>query len=246
MDPSHGSHDEAVRSRFSETAAAVGRRSDERAERLAARVRHLLTLSGLERALDVGAGTGALAFALAPLVREVVALDMVPELLDEGRARAAAVPNVTFVQGDITRLPFEDGSFDLTGSLMVLHHTERPELAMSEMTRVTRLGGTLLIVDQVASLDPLAALELNHFEAARDPSHVRTLTDPDLRGLFEANNLVVIRDELLEEHRDLGSYLDLAGCTGPERERAEQLAPGHDSYQTTVGWYVLQKRPYGA
>ena len=109
---------------------------------------------------------------------------------------------------------------------MVLHHTARPELAMAEMTRVTRLGGTLLIVDQVAPLDPLAALELNRFEAARDPSHVRALTDQDLRGLFEANNLVVIRDELLEEHRGLGSYLDLAGCTGPERERAQQLGPG--------------------
>jgi ubiquinone/menaquinone biosynthesis C-methylase UbiE len=246
MDPSHGSHDEAVRSRFSQTAAAVGRLSDERAERLAARVRHLLTTLGTERALDAGTGTGALAFALAPLVREVVAVDMVPELLDEGRARGAAAPNVTFVEGDLTKLAFPDDSFDLTGSLMVLHHTARPELAMAEMTRVTRLGGTLLIVDQVAPLDPLAALELNRFEAARDPSHVRALTDQDLRGLFEANNLVVIRDELLEEHRGLGSYLDLAGCTGPERERAQQLAPGHDSYQTTVGWYVLEKRPYGA
>ena len=59
---------------------------------------------------------------------------------------------------------------------------------------------------------------------------MRALTDQDLRGLFEANNLVVVRDELLQEHRELGSYLDLAGCTGPERERAEQLAPGHDSY----------------
>ncbi len=90
MDSSHGSHDEAVRSRFSETAAAVARLSDERAERLAARVRHLLTTLGTERALDAGTGTGALAFALAPLVREVVAVDMVPALLDEGRARAAS------------------------------------------------------------------------------------------------------------------------------------------------------------
>jgi ubiquinone/menaquinone biosynthesis C-methylase UbiE len=246
MDPAHGSHDEAVRSHFSETAAAVGRLSDERAERLAERVRHFLTTSGTERALDAGTGTGALAFALAPLVREVVAVDLVPELLEEGRRRAERAPNVTFVEGDITQLPFEDGSFELTGSLMVLHHTVRPEVAVAEMTRVTRLGGTLVIVDQIAPLDPLAALELNRFEAARDPSHVRALTDPDMRGLFEANNLVVVRDELLDENRELGSYLDLAGCAGAERERAEQLAPGHDSYQTTVGWYVLQKRPYGA
>jgi ubiquinone/menaquinone biosynthesis C-methylase UbiE len=246
MDPPPGSNEDAVRSRFSQTADAVGRLSDERAERLAERVRHLLTTTGSERALDAGSGTGALAFALSPLVREVVALDLVPELLEQGRARAGNYPNVTFMEGDVMALPFPDSSFDLAGSLMVLHHVTRPELAMSELARVTRLGGTLLVVDQVAPIDPLEALELNRFEAARDPSHVRALADQDLRGLFEANALVVVRDELREERRELGSYLDLAGCEGEERRVAEELAPGHDSYATTVGWYVLQRRPYGS
>jgi SAM-dependent methyltransferase len=243
--PDPESHVDAVRERFSQTAAAVGRHADSRAEQLAARVRTLLDLTGQERALDAGAGTGALAFALAPLVREVVALELVPELLEEGRSRADRHPNVSFVEGDVTALPFADGDFELVGALMLLHHVARPEVAMAELVRVTRLGGTLLVVDQVAPADPLAALELNRFERARDASNARVLSDADLRGLFEQNGLVVTRDELVDEQRHLEPYLDLAGCEGHAREQALDLAPGRDAYTTTVGWYVLAKRAYG-
>src|SRR5205085_10582631 len=60
-----------------ERRAALQRR---RAGALAERIDSLLQLRGDERALDVGAGTGALAFALAPLVREVVAVEVDEEL----------------------------------------------------------------------------------------------------------------------------------------------------------------------
>ncbi len=244
-DGDQGSNADAVRSRFSQTAAAVGRCSDARADELAARVRHLVELTGEERALDAGAGTGALAFALAPLVREVVAVELVPELLEEGRKRLEPGSNVTFVEGDVTALPFPDGSFDVVGSRMVLHHVARPELAIAELTRVTRPGGTLLVVDQVAPIDPMEALVLNHFESARDPSHTRVLSDQDFRGAFEANSIVLTRSELVQEERQLDWYLDLAGCAGDERARAEAMAPGRGSYTATVGWYVLARRPYG-
>ncbi len=236
---------DAARARFAATASSDAARADERATRLAERVRRLLRLTGDERALDVGTGSGALAFALAPLVREVVGVDPVPEALKEAEARIGDRANVSFVEGEASKLPFAEGSFDVVGMLMVLHHVARPELAMAELTRVTRLGGKVLVVDQVAPADPVAAYELNRFERARDPSCVRVLADADLRGLFESNSLVVVADELLQEERDLGTYLDRAGCEGEERQRALGLAPRQGSYPVTVGWYVLEKRPYG-
>jgi ubiquinone/menaquinone biosynthesis C-methylase UbiE len=195
---------------------------------------------GDERALDSAGGAGALAFALAPHVRDVVAVDVVPELLELGRQRAERFPNVRFVQGDATLLPFELGSFDLAGSLRSLHHIARPELAIAELARVTRPRGRVLVVDQIAPIDPLAAVELNEFERARDPSTARILADVDLRGLFEANGLVLLRSETQPERRDLDSYLELAGCEGDERRRAESLAP--DGYAAEVGWYLLERR----
>jgi ubiquinone/menaquinone biosynthesis C-methylase UbiE len=232
---------DAVRARFAATAQQVAAHADERADRLAEQVRRFVEPRGEERALDAGTGTGALAFALAPVVREVVGVDLVPELLAEARARAGPFPNVEFLEGDITTLPFEDASFDLAATGSTIHHVPRPELLVAELTRVTKRGGTILVVDQIAPVDPLAALDLNRFEHARDPSHTRVLADVDLRYLFDSNDLVFRRAEFLIEQRALDPYLDRAGCTGDAREQVRALAPAEDAYTATIGWYLLRR-----
>jgi ubiquinone/menaquinone biosynthesis C-methylase UbiE len=194
-------------------------------------------LTGDERVLDVGAGTGAFAFAVASHVREVVAVEQDEELA--ARARADAPPNVEVRIGDGEHLTLEPYSFDLVGCLRVLHHTRRPELMVAELARMTRPGGTILVADQLAPVDPLAAGELNRFERARDPSTTRVLSDGDLRGLFDSNGLVLRREKVVREPRDLDSYLDLAGCEGTERQRAKGLAP--TCCEGVVGWYVLAR-----
>ncbi|MGZ4334706.1 MAG: class I SAM-dependent methyltransferase [Gaiellaceae bacterium] len=208
-----------------------------RAAGLAALLDDLLSLAGDERVLDVGSGAGAFAYAVAPRVREVVAVEQNEELA--ARARADAPPNVEVVVGDGQHLELEPFGFDVSGCLRVLHHTPRPELMVAELVRMTRPGGTILVADQLAPVDPLAALELNRFERARDPSTTRVLSDGDLRALFDANNLHLRRERMVHEQRDLEAYLDLAGCEGTERERARSLAP--TGYEAVVGWYVLAR-----
>lgn len=225
--------------RWSRTATQLAELEESRRADFTERVRRFVQPSGDERALDSGTGTGALAFALAPHVREVVAVDREPALLAEARRRADAFPNVTFVEGDATKLDLEGGSFDLAGCARTLHHVHRPELVVSELVRVTRPGGRVLVIDQIAPVDPLIALDLDRFERARDPSHERLLPDVDVRLLLEANGLVVTRTEFAEERRDLGRYLDLAGCTGEARARAAALAlPGSTAL---VGWYLAAR-----
>jgi SAM-dependent methyltransferase len=228
--------------RFARTAAQVAARQDERAAALSGVVHTFVLARGDERAIDVGTGAGALAFALAPIVREVVGVDRVPELLDLARERAADRGNVTFVEGDAEHLPFDDGSFDLACTLRTLHHVPRPELVLAELVRVTRPGGRLLVVDQIAPADPLAALAVDRFERARDPGHTRLLPEIDLRQLFEANGLVLVRDRHDDERRPLDAYLDLAGCSGDARAEAVALAPeGPEAYTARLGWYLLQR-----
>jgi len=238
---SDDAHADAVRQRFANTAERVAAREESRREALRDAVRQFAPLAGDERVVDSGAGTGALALALAPLVGEVVALDLVPELLELGRraAEAAGIENVTFVEGDATHMPFDRGTFDLAACHRTLHHIARPELAVSELARVTRLGGRLLVIDQVAPPDPLAALELDRFELARDPSHTRLLPDIDIRALLEANGLVLKASRSVQEPRDLDRYLDLAGCEGEARETAVALAP--PELIASVGWYLAGK-----
>jgi ubiquinone/menaquinone biosynthesis C-methylase UbiE len=225
--------------RWAETAARIAELEELRRADLTERVRRFVQPSGDERALDAGAGTGALAFALSPFVSEVLAVDLEPALLEEARRRAADFPNVTIAQGDITRLDLASGTFDLAGSARTLHHVRRPELAISELARVTRFGGHMLVIDQIAPADPLLAVVLDRFERARDPTHTRLLPDVDVRSFLEANGFVVVRTEFHEERRDLDRYLDLAACEGEARERAVALAP--EDYSGLVGWYLAAK-----
>lgn len=234
-------HDDAVRARFGANADRVAEASLRRLGELEARVTEFVQPEGDERVLDVGTGTGPLAFALASRVRQVVAIDLVPELLERAREHARdRYTNVEFVEGDVAHLPFERGEFDLVCERAVLHHVPRPELVVAEMTRVTRPGGRLLVVDQLAPVDPLVAIELDRFERARDPSHTRLLSDGDLRSSFEANGLVLVRSRVDRYERELDPYLDLSGCEGEDRDRVRALAPA-DPYEVETGWYLLRR-----
>jgi SAM-dependent methyltransferase len=225
--------------RWSRTAGRLAELEESRRAAFTERVRSFVQPRMDERAIDVGTGTGALAFALAPLVAEVVAVDQSRELLDEARRRAGPFPRITFVEGDATALDIVTGSFDLAGCARTLHHVHRSELVVAELARVTRLGGHVLLIDQIAPTDPLLAVEVDRFERARDTTHARLLPDTDVRALLEANGLTVIRTRFEEERRDLDRYLDLAGCEGEERERAQALAPS--GYAASVGWYLAAK-----
>ena len=229
-----------VRERFAATADSVAEHAQQQVEMVREQLESFVMPRGDERAVDVGTGAGTLALALAPLVRDVVGVDLVPELLE--RARANAPANVTFVEGDATSLPLESGSFDLACTRRTLHHIARPELAVAELVRVTAPGGRVFVDDQIAPVDPLAALELDRFEQARDPSHTRTLPDIDFRHLFEANGLVLLQTRVQSHRRELDYYLGLAGCEGEARERVRALSPGGpEAYVAESALYLLKK-----
>ena len=98
--------------------------------------------------LEVGSGAGYTAVALAYRGFQVEALDATPALLDIAQ-RAAADASVTSrvraTLGDVHRLPFADGRFDLVVALGVMPWLHAPALGLAEMARALRPGGYLII-----------------------------------------------------------------------------------------------------
>jgi SAM-dependent methyltransferase len=97
-----------------------------------------------QRVLDVASGNGNTALAAARRFGEVVGIDYVPMLLDEGKERAQVegLP-VDFREGDAEDLPFQDASFDVVLSTIGVMFAPNQEKAASELLRVVRPGGTI-------------------------------------------------------------------------------------------------------
>lgn len=97
--------------------------------------------------LDVGAGSGTISVTFAKAIPDghVTGIDLNPDILPRARAVAemAGVKNVEFQQGDIYKLPFADGTFDITFCHQVLTHLKAPWDALREMVRVTKPGGII-------------------------------------------------------------------------------------------------------
>jgi len=96
------------------------------------------------RVLDVACGTGVVAITAAHHGARVIGLDLTPELLERARenSRIAEV-EVEWREGDVEKLPFESGAFDAVLSQFGHIFAPRPNLAIAEMLRVLKPGGTI-------------------------------------------------------------------------------------------------------
>ncbi len=144
-----------------------------------------------EDALDVGTAAGYTAFALAPLVRRVVGIDVTPAMVEAARRNAgqSGLANFTAEVANAEELPFPDGSFDIVACRYTAHHFRRPKVAVGEMARTLRPGGRLVVVDNTAPENGELDQWINHVERLRDPSHVKEWSEGEWEGFCHAAGL---------------------------------------------------------
>lgn len=166
-----------------------------------------------ETVLDVACGPGLLACAFARRVRHVVGVDITPAMLDQARKAQAqqGVTNVSWQSGDVLALPYPDGHFSIVVSRFVLHHLLDPRAALSEMKRVCKPGGRVVVADM--SPAPEKAAALNAMERLRDPSHVRAMPPEELKSLFGEAGLPEPR---MDHYRLQGELEDLLQRSFPK------------------------------
>jgi SAM-dependent methyltransferase len=203
-----------------------------------------------ERLLDVGCGTGNLTRALGAAQAVVTGIDASAPYIAYARQHTQD-PGVTFEVGDARSLPYPDGTFDRTLSMLALDVIPEAARALAEMRRVTRPGGTVavlvndfrcgwapfsMLVDTAAVLDPRASALRDRVmsEPMRWPGGLAALfrtagfaevTEGQISVPFEYASFADYWSSFLTGQGSTGSYVvSLAEAPRQELERHVRLA----------------------
>ena len=127
--------------------------------------------------LELGCGSGAMAEAIARDFPDVtlVATDLDPKMVAVTERRLARYPNAKSQVADVANLPFDDKSFDVVTSFLMLHHVVDWQAAISEVKRVLRPGRRFRGYDLNATLGAKAihVADRSPYRLV-DPAEIRT------------------------------------------------------------------------
>lgn len=147
--------------------------------------------------LDLGTGSGYLAFSLAENNPDsyITGLDIVENALIENRKRARdeQINNIDFITYDGIKFPFEDNSFDYITARYCLHHFPAIEETFKEIARVLKPQGKLFIADPVPN-DIDSNRFVDEYMKLKKDGHIKFYTENEFveigesSGLFKVNS----------------------------------------------------------
>lgn len=219
-----------VREQFGRTAAAyvsspIHAQGDDLSQMVAlAEALHAGKMSE-KKVLDVATGGGHTALAFARSGAKVTATDLTPEMLavSEAYISAQGVEGVAFAPAFAEALPFADATFDIVTCRIAAHHFADALRFVVESYRVLKLGGLLLLVDNIAPQAPELARLMNEIERRRDPSHVEAYSVAQWVGWFAKAGFDTLHLSRWQRNKDFSDWVARAGMTD-----AAQVGLEHD------------------
>ena len=198
-----------------------------------------------DRVLDVGAGFGRHAFEIARRGGQVVALDYAADEVVQTRATIGAmvdggeIPLDRFVgvlRGDATRLPFDDGAFDVVITSEVLEHVQDDVRAIAEMTRVLRPGGTFAATVPSWLPEKINWMLSDEYHAPKAVGgHVRIYSATELKAKLAAAGLRVGSSH--HAHALHSPYWWLKCAVGPRHDDHPLVA----KYRRFLEWDIVEQ-----
>jgi SAM-dependent methyltransferase len=157
-----------------------------------------------ETVAEVGAGTGNFLSLFEEKAGRLVAIDLVPGMLQVARKE---LPGVDALVADGARLPLRSRSIDVVASAQAFHHVAQPVPVLREMRRVAAPGGRVLVVDQAATEHFEEAVAMTELEVLRDPSHAVSRPPSAFRIMFRAAGLDIVDERIAEDEQRLSNWM---------------------------------------
>jgi len=137
--------------------------------------------------LDVGTGTGVIAHSIAPLVKEVLGLDISKDMLDHSKW----TDNKNFIRWDIRKPIFKNDTFDKITARMVFHHIlEGADKAMDECFRIMKKKGKMILAE---GIPPKPELKNDYMEIFKLKEERVTFLKEDLVDLMKNSGFINIK-----------------------------------------------------
>ena len=124
---------------------------------------------------DLGCGTGQVSAAIARFVARVVAVDGSAAMLQAAKRRLHGVSNVELRRGDLEALPIDAARLDAATLMLVLHHVAEPQRALTEVARVLKPGGRVVVVDMLPHDRESYRQQMGHVWLGFEEDHVARL-----------------------------------------------------------------------
>lgn len=180
----------------------------------AAVIAETLTMDGATTVIDIGCGHGGLAKALAARGFQITGIDPGEAAIEAARA---AAPEVAFAVAPGEKLPFADHSFDAAVFLNSLHHVPEAHMldALGEAERVTRTGGTVLVIEPLPEGPFFETVRPIDDETEIRGAAARAVADACRDGRFELRGNVVY--ERKERFADVDALIRRVVSVDPVR-----------------------------
>ena len=172
-------------------------------------------MAPMERAVDLGCGSGALAVELARNCGEVVGVDINGKALSAARAHAdrAGLSNIRFVQGDMTDLALDDNSCDVAVLSQTLHHLPDPMVGLNVAARLLKPGGRLILMELLPHGEAWVTEKLGHLHRGFSAIAIEAMLEQAGFQISSLETLPLLRGE---------RFRAVQGCAvwwGDEKER---------------------------
>lgn len=174
--------------------------------------------------LDIATGGGHVARTFSPLVAEMVATDLTPEILEQAATylQSLGLANIRYELADAEALPFPNASFDIVTCRIAPHHFPHPDAFLLESARVLKSAGRFILIDSTVPPGDIGTF-FNRFEKLRDPSHVRSLTVDEWSTLLDESGLDLVHKETFTKRHDFTDWTSRSLMADTDRATLQRL-----------------------